>query len=163
MTSLLIQEFESQFKSKNKLTFKVGDTVKVFSKIIEGEKERIQVFRGIVIAIKGKGISLTFSIYRNAYDCSMERVFLFHSPRITKIEIEKRGQVRKAKLYYLRGVSGKKAKVKEQIMKKDLNKETSNIVETLEEKSEEVQKQINNDLEAKKETPNTEKKKEDKE
>jgi len=114
----LIQEFEKKFKSKNVISFKVGDTIKVHTKIIEGEKERIQVFTGIVIAIKGKGLSQTFSVYRNAYGCCMERVFLFHSPRITRIEIDRRGKTRRSKLYHLRGVSGKKAKVKELILKK---------------------------------------------
>ena len=117
-----IQEFEKKFIGKNKINFNIGDTIKVHTKIIEGEKERIQVFTGIVIAMKGKGISKTFTVYRSAYGCSMERVFLINSPRITKIEIDRRGKVRRAKLYHLRGKSGKKAKVKEQLFKKERNK-----------------------------------------
>lgn len=115
----LIQEFEKKFIGKNKINFNIGDTIKVHSKIVEGEKERIQVFSGIVIAIKGSGISRTFTVYRSAYGCSMERVFLINSPRIVKIQIERKGKVRRAKLYYLRGKSGKKAKVKEQLFKKE--------------------------------------------
>lgn len=131
MTIQLIQDFEKKFKSKIKCNFNVGDTIRVHIKIIEGEKERVQVFTGIVIAMKGKGLSKTFSMYRNAYGCSMERVFLLNSPRIKKIEIEKKGKVKKAKLYYLRGESGKKAKVKEQILKKETEKilEKKEIVE----------------------------------
>jgi large subunit ribosomal protein L19 len=133
----LIKEFEKKFKSKKNHNFNIGDTIRVHTKIIEGEKERIQVFTGIVIAMKGKGLSKTFSIYRNAYGCSMEKVFLLNSPRITKIEIEKKGKVKKSKLYHLRGVSGKKAKIKEQILKKqkeikttkDSEKITEEIVE----------------------------------
>ncbi len=117
-----IQEFEKKFIGKNKINFNIGDTIKVHTKIIEGEKERIQVFTGIVIAMKGKGISKTFTVYRSAYGCSMERVFLINSPRITKIEIDRKGKVRRAKLYHLRGKSGKKAKVKEQLFKKVRNK-----------------------------------------
>jgi len=117
-----IQEFEKKFISKNKINFNIGDTIKVYTKIIEGEKERIQVFSGIVIAIKGSGISKTFTVYRSAYGCFMERVFLINSPRITKIEIDRKGKVRRSKLYHLRGRSGKKAKVKEQLFKKERNK-----------------------------------------
>ncbi|NGX31991.1 MAG: 50S ribosomal protein L19 [Candidatus Anoxychlamydiales bacterium] len=122
MTMQAIQEFEKKFIGKNKINFNIGDTIKVHTKIIEGEKERIQVFTGIVIAIKGAGISRTFTVYRCAYGCSMERVFLINSPRITRIEIDRKGKVRRAKLYYLRGKSGKKAKVKEQLFKKAKNK-----------------------------------------
>ncbi len=118
MTCEQIVDFEAKFLKKQKPSFRVGDTLRVHTKIIEGEKERVQVFTGIVIAMKGTGLSETFSIYRIAYGCAMERVFLLHSPRITKIEIERRGKVKRAKLYYLRGMTGKKAKVKEQILNK---------------------------------------------
>ncbi len=119
MTIQLIQDFEKKYKSNVKYDFNVGDTIRVHTKIIEGEKERVQVFTGIVVSMKGKGISKTITIYRNAYGCSMERVFLLNSPRITKIEIEKKGKVKKSKLYYLRGESGKKAKIQEQILVKE--------------------------------------------
>lgn len=97
---------------KNPGQFNVGDTVKVHTRIIEGEKERIQVFTGTVIARKGTGISETFSVHRVAYGEGMERVFPLHSPRIAKIEVLKEGHVRRGKLYYLRGTSGKAAKIK---------------------------------------------------
>ncbi|NGX28512.1 MAG: 50S ribosomal protein L19 [Candidatus Anoxychlamydiales bacterium] len=119
MTIPLIKEFEEKFKSKNTINFKVGDTVRVYSKIIEGEKERVQMFTGIVVAIKGKGLSQTFTVYRSAYGCNMERVFLINSPRLTKVQIERHGKVKRSKLYYLRGESGKKVKVKERLFKKE--------------------------------------------
>jgi large subunit ribosomal protein L19 len=111
----VIQQLEEGFLKDNVPNFRVGDTVSVHTKIIEGEKERLQVFTGTVIARKGSGLSETFSIYRVAYGSGMERVFLIHSPRVAKIEIVKIGKVRKGKLYYLRGASGKAAKVKEYI------------------------------------------------
>ncbi|MBN2479355.1 MAG: 50S ribosomal protein L19 [Parachlamydiales bacterium] len=113
-----MKEFEQTFLKKDVPDFNVGDTVRVHTKVIEGEKERIQVFLGIVIAKKGKGLSKTFTVYRSAYGCSMERVFLVHSPKVTKIEIERKGKVKRSKLYHIRGKSGKKSKVKEKIFKK---------------------------------------------
>lgn len=114
----LIQSIEKEQLKSDLPKFKVGDTISVHTRIIEGDKERIQVFTGTVISRKGKGLSATISLYRVSYGSGMERVFLLHSPRIAKIETVKSGKVRKAKLYYLRGVSGKAAKVKEQIVKK---------------------------------------------
>lgn len=110
--SMLIQKLEERQLKKEIPNFTVGDTVKVHTKIVEGEKERVQIFQGTVIARKGAGLSETFSVHRVAYGEGMERVFPLHSPRVSKIEIIKRGLVRRAKLYYLRGTSGKKAKVK---------------------------------------------------
>lgn len=97
---------------KNPGEFRIGDTIRVHTRIIEGEKERIQVFAGTVIARRGSGLSETFSLHRVAYGEGMERVFPLHSPRIAKIEVVKQGEVRRGKLYYLRGTSGKAAKVK---------------------------------------------------
>lgn len=111
----VIQKLEQQQLKKNIPDFHVGDTVKVHTRIIEGEKERTQVFTGTVIARKGTGISETFSVHRVAYGEGMERVFPLHSNRIAKIEITKEGKVRRGKLYYLRGTSGKAAKVKGRI------------------------------------------------
>lgn len=108
----VIQKLESKQLKRNIGDFRIGDTVRVHTRIVEGEKERIQVFTGTVIARKGTGASETFSVHRVAYGEGMERVFPIHSPRITKIEIVKEGAVRRSKLYYLRGTSGKKAKVK---------------------------------------------------
>lgn len=112
----IIKEFEkSYFQERPEI--KIGDTVQVHLRIIEGEKERTQVFAGTVIAKKGRGLAETFSIYRNAYGCSMERVFPLHSPRISKITKVRSGKVRKSKLYYLRGTSGKAARLGEKIHK----------------------------------------------
>lgn len=108
----IIQKLEKEQLKKNPGQFAVGDTVKVHTRIIDGDKERIQVYMGTVIARKGSGLSETFSVHRVAYGEGMERVFLLHSPRIAKIEVVKEGDVRRAKLYYLRGTSGKKSKVK---------------------------------------------------
>jgi large subunit ribosomal protein L19 len=111
--------------------FRIGDTVKISTRIIEGEKERVQVFQGTVIARKGRGLSETFSIHRVSYGEGMERVFYLHSPRIVKIQVIKRGDVRRSKLYYLRGRTGKKAKVKEKIGgKKEFKVETANETES---------------------------------
>lgn len=110
--SAIIEKLESQQVKKNITTFRIGDTVRVHLRIIEGDKERLQVFTGTVIARKGSGLSETFSVHRVAYGEGMERVFMLHSPRIAKIEVMKEGHVRRSKLYYLRGTSGKAAKVK---------------------------------------------------
>ena len=93
----------------------VGDTVKVHVRIAEGDKSRIQIFEGTVIAKKHGGINETFTVRRVAHGCGIERVFPLHSPVVDKIEIVRCGKVRRAKLYYLRDRVGKAAKVKEQI------------------------------------------------
>ncbi len=93
----------------------IGDTVKVHVKIREGEKERIQVFEGTVIARKGSGVSETFTVRRLSYGVGVERVFPLHSPNVAKVELVRHGRVRRSKLYYLRDRVGKAAKVKEQI------------------------------------------------
>lgn len=119
----VIQKLEQAQLKKNVESFRVGDTVKVHTRIIEGEKERVQVFTGTVIARKGTGISETFSVHRVAYGEGMERVFLLHSPRVAKIEVMKEGHVRRSKLYYLRGTSGKKSKVKARVGARRTTKE----------------------------------------
>lgn len=93
--------------------FAIGDTVKVHHKIVEGTRERIQVFNGIVISIKGTGVSKNFTVRRIAFNEGMEKIFPMNSPRIEKIEVMKKGKVRRAKLYYLRKKVGKQARVKE--------------------------------------------------
>lgn len=115
----LIQKLESKQLKKNITSFRVGDSVRVHTRIIEGEKERVQVYTGTVIARKGTGLSETFSVHRVAYGEGMERVFLLHSPRIAKIEVIKEGDTRRSKLYYLRGTSGKASKVKARIGRRD--------------------------------------------
>ena len=98
--------------------FKVGDTVKVHFRIIEGKNERIQVYEGLVIAMKNAQTGRTFTVRKNSYGVGVERVFPLHSPRIAKVEVMRPGKVRRAKLYYIRGKIGKGAKIKELIIKK---------------------------------------------
>ena len=93
----------------------IGDTVKVHVKIKEGEKERIQLFEGTVIAMKHGGVSETFTVRRLSHGVGIERVFPVHSPHVDKVEIVRSGKVRRGKLYYLRGRVGKAAKVKQKI------------------------------------------------
>lgn len=114
----IIQEIEKESLKSEVPTFSIGDTIRVSIKIVEGNKERIQAFTGTVIARKGSGLSETVTVYRVAYGSAMERVFMLHSPRVTNIEVMRKGKVRRSKLYYLRGVMGKKAKVKELITPK---------------------------------------------
>ena len=133
----LVEEFEGKYKKSKVSKFNVGDSIKVNVLIKEGKKERKQAFSGIVIAKKGCGVSETFTVYRNAYGSSMERVFLLNSPSISSIEVISKGDVRKAKLYYLRGVTGKKARVKEMKGKKMLKKE---VLKKIEKKPEEISK-----------------------
>jgi large subunit ribosomal protein L19 len=111
----VIEKLEKKQLKTDLSPFRVGDTVRIHTRIIEGDKERIQMFTGTVIARKGTGLSETFSVHRVAYGEGMERVFLLHSPRIAKIEVIKEGHVRRGKLYYLRGTSGKKSKVRARI------------------------------------------------
>lgn len=92
--------------------FKVGDTIRVHVKIIEGEKERIQHFEGVVIRKKGGGIRSTFTVRKVSYGVGVERIFPLHSPKIERIEIINRGRVRRAKLFYLRNLKGKAARIK---------------------------------------------------
>ena len=99
--------------------FKAGDTVKVHFKIIEGKNERVQVYEGLVIAIKNSGAGRTFTVRKNSYGVGVERVFPLHSTRIVKVEVMRPGKVRRAKLYYIRGKIGKGAKIKELIIKKN--------------------------------------------
>lgn len=94
---------------------KIGDTVKVHVKIREGERERIQIFEGTIIAKKGSGVSATFTVRRVSYGVGVERVFPVHSPNVAKVEVVRSGKVRRSKLYYLRDRVGKAAKLKEQL------------------------------------------------
>ena len=93
--------------------FRPGDTVRVHTKVVEGKTERIQVFEGVVIARKNHGVRETFTVRRISYGVGVERTFLVHSPRLAKIELKRKGIVRRAKLYYLRGRSGKAARIRE--------------------------------------------------
>ncbi|HRJ73464.1 MAG TPA: 50S ribosomal protein L19 [Terrimicrobiaceae bacterium] len=107
--SSIIDKIESEQFKKDVPAFRVGDTVKVHTRVIEGDKERIQVYSGIVIGRKGTGINSNFTVRRVSYGEGVERVFPLHSPRIAKIEIDRKGEVRRAKLNYLRNRKGKSA------------------------------------------------------
>ena len=100
---------------EDKPEIQIGDVVKVHVKIVEGSRERIQVFQGTVIAMKGSGVSETFTVRRVSYGVGIERVFPVNSPNVAKVELVRHGRVRRSKLYYLRDRVGKAAKVKEKI------------------------------------------------
>jgi large subunit ribosomal protein L19 len=110
----------SQMKSETD-KFKAGDTVKVHFKIVEGKTERIQIFEGLVIAIRNSRVGKSFIVRKNSYGVGVERVFPLHSPRIAKVEVIRPGKVRRAKLYYIRGKIGKAAKIKELIVSSKKN------------------------------------------
>ncbi len=93
--------------------FRAGDTIRVHVRVVEGERERVQVFEGVVIRSRGSGLSKTFTVRKVSFGVGVERTFPVHSPMIAKIEVSTRGDVRRAKLYYLRSRVGKKAKIKE--------------------------------------------------
>jgi len=109
MNQALLDKIESQFLKKEKPAFKVGDSVRVHTKVVEGDKERIQIFAGVVIGRRGHGLNETFTVRRISYGEGVERVFPIHSPRIDKVEVERQGAVRRAKLTYLRKRVGKGA------------------------------------------------------
>ena len=104
---------------RKQVLFKVGDTVKVYFKIIEGNRRRVQIFEGVVISKRGVGIGKTFTVRKISYNIGVERIFPLYSPKIEKIEVIWHGKVRRAKLYYLRKRKGKAAQVKRLRVKKD--------------------------------------------
>ena len=105
----IIQKIEKEQLKLDIAPFKVGDTIKVHTRVVEGDKERIQLFTGIVIGRRGTGLNSTFTVRRISYGEGVERVFPLHSPRISKIEVERAGNVRRSKLNYLRTRKGKQA------------------------------------------------------
>ncbi len=109
----IMREIVKEQLKSNVDNFSVGDTVKVMVKVVEGNRERIQAFEGIVISRQNSGINETFTVRKIAYGVGVERCFPVHSPRIDRIEVVRKGRVRRAKLYYLRDRVGKSAKVKE--------------------------------------------------
>ena len=114
----LIKVAENQFTAKKEYPeFKAGDTVTVHYKIVEGNKERIQQYRGVVLQKRGTGASATFTVRKMSGNVGVERIFPFSSPFIDKIELNKHGRVRRAKIFYLRGLTGKKARIQEKRMK----------------------------------------------
>ncbi len=111
----MIQAFVNEQMKTELPKFEIGDTVRVHNKIKEGEKERIQMFEGTVIAMRNGGISATFTVRRVAYGVGVEKTFPIHSPNVVKVDVIRVGKVRRAKLFYLRDRVGKAAKVKEKI------------------------------------------------
>lgn len=109
MNQALLEKIESQQFRKEPVDFSVGDSVRVHTKVVEGDKERIQVFSGVVIGRRGRGLNESFTVRRISYGEGVERVFPVHSPRVDKVEVERKGSVRRAKLTYLRGRLGKGA------------------------------------------------------
>ena len=109
MSQALFDKIESEQFRKEPAKFNVGDSVRVHTKVVEGDKERIQIFSGVVIGRRGRGLNETFTVRRISYGEGVERIFPIHSPRIEKVEVERRGEVRRAKLTYLRKRLGKGA------------------------------------------------------
>jgi large subunit ribosomal protein L19 len=113
-TSLKIADIESKFLRTDLPDFRVGDTVRVHYRIVEGDKERIQVFQGVVIKRHRAGARSTFTVRKVSFNVGVERIFLSHSPRIEKVEVISKGVVRRGRLYYLRDLAGKAARVRDQ-------------------------------------------------
>lgn len=110
----VLDQIEAEQTKKEAPALRPGETVRVHVKVVEGEKERTQVFEGIVIRISGKGNRATFTVRKISYGIGVERIFPLHSPRIEKVDVVSRGKVRRAKLYYLRERSGKGARLHEE-------------------------------------------------
>src|ERR1700760_430179 len=109
MNQALLEKIHSEQFRKEKAKFNVGDSVRVHTKVVEGDKERIQIFAGVVIGRRGHGLNETFTVRRISYGEGVERIFPTHSPRVDKVEVERKGAVRRAKLTYLRKRLGKGA------------------------------------------------------
>jgi large subunit ribosomal protein L19 len=109
----VIERFETRFKTDRTLEFRPGDSVRVHVRVIEGEKERSQVFQGVVTNVRGSGMRTSFTVRKISAGIGVERTFPLHSPSVAKIEVTRQGKVRRAKLFYLRGRKGKAAKVTE--------------------------------------------------
>jgi len=114
----IIKSIESDQVKENSENFSIGDTIKVYYKIIEGKTERIQVYEGLALSLNNSGISRTVTVRKMSHGVGVERIFPLNSPKIDKIEVSRHGKVRRAKLYYIRERVGKSAKVKELIRKK---------------------------------------------
>jgi large subunit ribosomal protein L19 len=119
----LLEHVQSLQKRNLGVSFKPGDQVKVYFKVVEGGNERIQIFEGIVIRMKGSGLSETFTVRKVSFGVGIERIFPINSPRIDKVEVVRYGKVRRAKLYYLRNLSGKAARITEDSSKRFVKKE----------------------------------------
>lgn len=114
----IVDIIEQENLKKDVPNFNIGDTVRVYVKVVEGERERLQAYEGVVIARKNGSIRETFTVRRISFGIGVERTFPIHSPRIDRIEVVRHGKVRRAKLYYLRDLTGKAARVKEDITKR---------------------------------------------
>ncbi|MDR0400429.1 MAG: 50S ribosomal protein L19 [Treponema sp.] len=114
-----IRAIEADQMKKEPDQVSVGDTVKVHFRIVEGKNQRIQIYEGLVIAIKNSRVGKTFTVRKNSYGVGVERIFPLHSPRVAKVELVRPGRVRRAKLYYIRSKIGKSAKIRERIVRKD--------------------------------------------
>src|SRR5689334_10052827 len=113
-THPIISKLEAPLAREGLPEFRVGDTVRVHYKIVEGEKERVQVFQGVVLKRHRAGIRSTFTVRKVSFNVGVERIFLLHSPRIEKVEVVSRGVVRRSRLFYLRSLAGKAARVRDQ-------------------------------------------------
>ncbi|WP_297364291.1 50S ribosomal protein L19 [Acidiferrobacter sp.] len=113
--SNIIKQLEAEFLKQDVPEFGPGDTVLVQVKVVEGERERLQAFEGVVIARKNRGINSSFTVRKISYGEGVERVFPLHSPNIARIEVKRRGVVRRAKLYFLRELTGKAARIRERV------------------------------------------------
>ncbi|NLJ64890.1 MAG: 50S ribosomal protein L19 [Christensenellaceae bacterium] len=111
--SEIIRSIERKQLREDRPDFGIGDTVRVFVKVVEGSRERLQAFEGVVIARRNGSVRETFTVRRVSYGIGVERTFPLHSPRVDRIEIVRKGKVRRAKLYYLRGLQGKAARIKD--------------------------------------------------
>jgi large subunit ribosomal protein L19 len=121
----LLEHVQSLQKRDLGVSFKPGDQVKVYFKVVEGGNERIQIFEGVVIRMKGSGLSETFTVRKVSFGVGIERIFPINSPRIDKVEVVRHGKVRRAKLYYLRNLSGKAARITEDSSKRFIKKDLS--------------------------------------
>ena len=165
----ILEKFESDqikelSKNKNFPVFKPGDTLKIFLKVKEGEKERIQMFEGVCIALKNAGINTSFSVRKISYGEGVERVFPIFSPQISKIEVAKFGDVRRSKLYYLRQRSGKSARITEKNKFLQQNKEVSEVQKEIVNKPSKIEvdsKKTENSTDSKKVNSSSEKVKQD--
>ena len=122
MNQALLKKIESEQFRKDDAKFNVGDSVRVHTKVVEGDKERIQIFSGVVIGKRGGGLNETFTVRRISYGEGVERIFPLHSPRVDKIQVERKGDVRRAKLTYLRKRIGKGATLVKELEEKAVAK-----------------------------------------
>ena len=119
MNATILREIGNEQLKSEVPQFNIGDTIRVYAKVVEGQRERTQMFEGVVIKRQNGGVNETFTVRRLSYGVGVEKTWLLHSPRVEKIDVVRRGIVRRAKLFYLRSRVGKAAKVKEVIMNKN--------------------------------------------